>query len=244
MKTVLIVEDNLKSMEMLKNIVRELNEGVSIKTATNQEEAYAMAMKYTIDLFMLDIILSPEIPGDVSGLELADMLRDTKKYEYTPIVFITSLEDPKMYAYSDIHCYYYLEKPYDVPKVSQILKEALSIPIVKREKQYVYFRKDGILYKKDISDIVFIENTRAGQVVNLVNGQIKLSYKPMSKILEELDSHNFVQCNRYVIVNKEYVEAVDITNRYIKLRGIKEPLELGMAYKKKFLKEFTNGKEY
>lgn len=244
MKTVLIVEDNLRSMEMLKKIVNDLNMNVTIKTATNQDEAYAIAMKSTIDLFMLDIILNPLNPGDVSGMNLANALRETKKYEYTPVIFITSLEDPKLYAYSDIHCYYYLEKPYDIKKVSQVLTEALAIPKVKKEVQYVYFRKDSILYKKDIAEIVYIENTRAGQTVHLINGQINLSYKPTKNIMEELNSNCFIQCNRYDIVNKDYIDSVDITNRYIKLKNGDEQLELGAAFKKKFLKELMNGEEY
>ncbi len=244
MKTVLIVEDNIRSMEMLKKIVSDLNRNVIIKTATNQDEAYTIAMKSNIDLFMLDIILEPSNPGDVSGMNLANVLRETKKYEYTPIVFITSLEDPKMYAYSDIHCYYYLEKPYDIKKVSKILTEALSIPTLKKEAQYVYFRKDGILYKKDISEIVYIENTRTGQIVYLVNGKLKLSYKPISRIMEELNSSKFVQCNRYMIVNKDYIDTIDTTNRYINLSVGEVQLELGAAYKKKFLKELMDGKEY
>ena len=244
MKTVLIVEDNLRSMEMLKKIVKDLNMNVTIKTATNQDEAYAIAMKSNIDLFMLDIILNPRNSGDVSGMNFANTLRETKKYEYTPVVFITSLEDPKLYAYSDIHCYYYLEKPYDVKKVSQILIEALTIPQIKKEVQYVYFRKDSILYKKDISEIIYIENTRAGQRVCLINGQLNLSYKPTKNILEELNSNCFIQCNRYVIVNKDYIDTVDITNRYIKLKNSDKQLELGTAFKKNFLKELMNGKEY
>ena len=148
MKTVLIVEDNVRSMEMLVKIIENLRTDVEIKTASSQEAAAILAMKYNIDLFMLDIILNASNPGDVSGMKFAEHIRTLKKYKYTPIIFITALEDPELHAYSDLHCYYYVEKPYDAEKVSSVISEALEFPAAHKEPQNVFFRKDGILYKK------------------------------------------------------------------------------------------------
>ena len=75
MKTVLIVEDNVRSMEMLVKIIENLRTDVEIKTASSQEAAAILAMKYNIDLFMLDIILNASNPGDVSGMKFAEHIR-------------------------------------------------------------------------------------------------------------------------------------------------------------------------
>ncbi len=98
MKTVLIVEDNVRSMEMLVKIIENLRTDVEIKTASSQEEAAILAMKFNIDLFMLDIILNASNPGDVSGMKFAEYIRTLQKYKYTPIIFITALEDPELHA--------------------------------------------------------------------------------------------------------------------------------------------------
>ena len=237
MKTVLIVEDNVRSMEMLVKIIENLRTGVEIKTASSQEEAAILAMKFNIDLFMLDIILNASNPGDVSGMKFAEYIRTLQKYKYTPIIFITALEDPELHAYSDLHCYYYVEKPYDVEKVSSVISEALEFPAVHNEPQTVFFRKDGILYKKEISEILYIENSRAGQTVYCSNGNLKLPYKPNYKILEELASDKFIQCSRYHIINYDYIDKIDTVNRYILLKGVKTPIEIGNSFKKKFLKD-------
>lgn len=237
MKTVLIVEDNVRSMEMLVKIIENLRTDVEIKTASSQEEAAILAMKFNIDLFMLDIILNASNPGDVSGMKFAEYIRTLQKYKYTPIIFITALEDPELHAYSDLHCYYYVEKPYDVEKVSSVISEALEFPAVHNEPQNVFFRKDGILYKKEISEILYIENSRAGQTVYCSNGNLKLSYKPNYKILEELASDKFIQCSRYHIINYDYIDKIDTVNRYILLKGVKTPIEIGNSFKKKFLKD-------
>lgn len=237
MKTVLIVEDNVRSMEMLVKIIENLRTDVEIKTASSQEEAAILAMKFNIDLFMLDIILNASNPGDVSGMKFAEYIRTLQKYKYTPIIFITALEDPELHAYSDLHCYYYVEKPYDVEKVSSVISEALEFPAAHNEPQNVFFRKDGILYKKEISEILYIENSRAGQTVYCSNGNLKLPYKPNYKILEELASDKFIQCSRYHIINYDYIDKIDTVNRYILLKGVKTPIEIGNSFKKKFLKD-------
>ena len=229
MKTVLIVEDNVRSMEMLVKIIRNLRTDVEVKTASSQEEAAVLAIKYNIDLFMLDIILNS-----------SKQIRSFQKYKYTPIIFITALEDPELHAYSDLHCYYYVEKPYDVEKVSNVISEALEFPVVHNEPQNVFFRKDGILYKKEISEILYIENSRAGQTVYCTNGNLKLPYKPNRKILEELASDKFIQCSRYHIVNRDYIDRIDTVNRYIRLKGLKTQIEIGNSYKKSFLRDVVD----
>lgn len=197
----MIIEDNEKSMEMLVKIVRNVDDSLLIKCAGDVDGAYAAAMEYDIDLFLVDIILNPKDSGDVSGIKFADNIRKIKKYQYTPIVIITSLEDPKLYAYSDIHCYSYVEKPYDADRVSRIIREALNSPKRKVVNNNIFFRKEGILYKKKISEIVYIENSRNKRIIHSVNDDLELPYKPCKAILEELNSNKFVQCSRYAIVN-------------------------------------------
>lgn len=239
MKTILIVEDHVKSTELLVKIIEETGAEAEIKTAVNREEAMILSARYTIDLFMLDIMLNTDNPGDVSGMMFAEYIRTFPKYKYTPIIFTTGLEDPTLHAYRSLHCYYYVEKPYDIQKVGRIITEALEIPKISREPQSVFFRKDGILFRKAVSEVIYIENSRRGQLVHCSNGNLKLSYKPTKIILEELASERFIQCSRFAIVNKDYIEQVDTVNRYIQLRGLKEPIELGNAFKRRFLKELT-----
>lgn len=237
MKTVLVIEDNLRARDMLVQIMKNINISVEIKTASTIDEAYKLSIENSVDLFLVDVILDTKAPGDVSGIQFADRIRCLKKYQYTPIIFTTCLEDPKLYAYSDIHCFQYIEKPYDEKKVAQVIVEALKVPVVKEEPKHVFFRKDGILYKRKISEIIYIENTRIGRVVHSVDGDLHLPYKACRDILRELESNRFIQCSRCAIVNKDYIENIDIVNRYIRLTGGKAQIEIGAVYKKKFLRD-------
>lgn len=237
MKTVLIIEDNARGMDMLVRIVRNTDKNINIKCAADIDKAYMIAMECIVDVFLIDVILSPLNQADVSGLRFAANMRSLKKYTYTPIIFITSLEDPKLYAYSDIRCFQYIEKPYDVEKVSRIVQEALQMPIVKESCQKVYFRKEGVLFKREVSEIIYIENTRRGRIVHGVKDDLELPYKPCRDILEELQSDKFVQCSRFTVINKDYIECIDEVNRYIKLYGRKELVEIGIVFKKRFMRD-------
>ena len=208
MKTVLIVEDNVRSMEMLVKIIENLRTDVEIKTASSQEEAAILAMKFNIDLFMLDIILNASNPGDVSGMKFAEYIRTLQKYKYTPIIFITALEDPELHAYSDLHCYYYVEKPYDVEKVSSVISEALEFPAVHNEPQNVFFRKDGILYKKEISEILYIENSSEKDVTVQVRDE-SINGFMMDTIFSE-----------DVLSGKRSIDAITFMNSSLEENGI------------------------
>lgn len=235
MRTVLIIEDNAASMEMLAKIMNEVDPEIVVHRAVNQNEAYACAMRFSIDLFLIDIMLDPRNPGDVSGMSFANRIRMVERYKYVPMIFITALEDARLYAYSDLHCYYYLEKPYDAKKAREVITEALEVPQKKNLPHDVFFRKDGILFKKNITEVVYIENVRSGQTVRFTDGKLKLQYKPTKVILEELDSERFIQCSRYTIVNRDFIDAIDMVNRYIQLKGNFGQIEIGITFKKKFL---------
>ena len=80
-KNVLIVEDNKAALTMLYKIVEELDIETKIFTASDSKEAYQKAIQYTIDVFIVDIILDTTISADVSGIEFAERIRTIEKYQ-------------------------------------------------------------------------------------------------------------------------------------------------------------------
>lgn len=235
-RNVLILEDKKEHMEALCKIVSDLAQDTKIFTASDVQTAYQIIMENHIHLFLLDIILCPEKPGDVMGLKFAQEIRKIKKYQFTPIIFITSLEDPKLYSYSHLHCYGYIEKPFSPEKVEKTVINALEFPVEDDTDRFAYFRKDGIVYAKHINDIVYIKNTRRKVVIHCKNDTLVIPYKTCDEILREIDSKSFIQCSRYAIINKRYIEEIDYVNRYIKMKYISEPVEIGAIMKSR-LKE-------
>lgn len=238
MKQVSIVENKRKFAETLTMLVKETAKEIRVITAYNVGEAYEKAMKNEIDLMLVDIVMNSKIPGDVSGMKFARNIRSVKKYQFVPIIFISALEDPKFYAYSEIHCYSYIEKPIDVIQTKKIIQEALEY---KREiispQKYIY-RKDGIFYAVNPDEILYIQNEKRIVTVCTLQDKFTIPYISFAKLLNEVGSRDLIQCSRYYVINKQYVERADTVNRYIKLKNVPEQIEIGVSRKKKFLEEF------
>lgn len=238
-KHVLIVEDNKIQMEMLKKIVQEVNPGAVVYTAEDVNKAYQILLENTIDVFLVDIILDTTKPGDISGIKLVENIRGISKYLFTPVLFVTSLEDTTNYAYTDLNCLGYVEKPFNPDIVKQLIERALNFATARNQDATFCFRKDGILYPIKVRDILYIESMNHVVTIHLVNeGTLTVPYKPCKNILEEIDTDCLIRCSRNVIVNKNHITCVDTANRYITRKGIEEQIEIGITYKKKVLAEF------
>lgn len=238
-KRVLIVEDNKVQSEMLKKIVLEVNANTVVYTAEDAQTAYKILLERTIDVFLIDIILDTTKPGDTSGIKLVEKIREISKYIFTPVLFVTSLEDTTNYAYTDLNCLGYLEKPFDPEAVKFLMERALNFATARNQDATFCFRKDGILYPIKVKDILYIENVNHVVTVYLVSGgTLTVPYKPCKTIIEEIDTDCLIRCSRNVIVNKDYITCVDTANRYITLKGVEGQIEIGSTYKKKVLAEF------
>lgn len=236
MKKILIVEDNKVHMDAIVKIISEIGD-VEIFRAYNMLEACYMLSLNSYNLFLVDIILDTGKQGDVSGLDFVRMVRDNKRYQFTPVVFITSLEDPMLSAFKELHCYDFIEKPYDEKVVLRVVREALEYPITSKEEYSVFFRKDGVLYSVKLGDIKYVRIVRGGVTVYTIDDFLELPYRPVVEVLKDLDQESFIQCNRNTIINKNFIESIDFLNKYIRLIGIKEPIEIGITMRKKLEKE-------
>ena len=236
-KNILILEDKETHRVALRKIVTGLSKDIEVYEAGDIRTAYHIVMNEHIHLFLLDIILCPQMQGDTMGLDFAREIRKVKKYHFTPIIFITSLEDPKLYTYSHLHCWRYIEKPFDPKIVKETIQEALEVPVEDDKERSVYFRKDGIIYAVQVEDIIYIENKRRKIIVHCKDEILEIPYKTCEEIIKELDSKKFVQCSRYVIVNKSYIKQIDYPNGYLKLRYVDELIDIGVSFKNRLKDE-------
>lgn len=216
-KQILIIEDNKRSMEKACALLNQID-GVFIHKAENSGEAYRYALEYHIDLFIVDIILNTNVPGDVAGTKFVESIRKIDKYAFTPIIFTTSLEDADLYAYAQLHCYRYFEKPYDNEEFVKIVKEALRFETVKKESRFYKYKKDGVHYTVKVQDIIYFHNNKNNVFIHCADGTVlETPYKSNNHILLELNSDRFLKCNKNTVVNIDFVSSIDSANRYIKL---------------------------
>lgn len=240
MARVLIMEDKKESRDLLVRMVEEIDAGAKVYAVDNEDAAYVVAMKRTIDVFLVDIILHPEKTGDQSGAVFAKNIRNIEKYLFTPIIFITSLYDTKMCMFSEMQCYGFIEKPFDLDKTKKLIAGAMHYHTEDRRDKTYIFHAQGLLGSVLVDDIIYIESQNHKLYIYTIRDEIVLPYKTCRKMLEEIDSEGFEMCNRGTIVNMKYIERIDSANRYVYLRHSEKVLEIGSVLKKSFIEKYKN----
>lgn len=230
-KKVLVLEENVRSRAKLCALAKEIDAGVILFEADCTKEAANIAVKNHIDLFLLNIVENVSAQSDLGGLHFAENLRKHITYRNTPIIFITSLEDPKYYAYSKLHCYQYVEKPYDENELKEILAEVLKEPKERMTQKTVCFRSDGILVPVKKDEILYLVCEKPMIKVVCEKRTIEIGYRPLKTIKEEIADERFFFCNRSVLINGEKIRFVDPVNNMIQLYGTRDLLPIGETYK-------------
>ena len=228
---ILVLEDNVQSLRVLKRIVEGVSAEITTVAVSSLEEAReALAQKHqTFQAFLLDINLNVEDETDESGIVLAKEIRRHKQYAFTPIVMITSIANLELQAYRELHCYQYIVKPYQQQEVVKLIHKLLFQTGESIDASIVV-KKDGINYKLLCKDIVYIQAIPRGVSIRLAREEMKVPYVSIKQLMEKLPTDQFVQCHRMYVVNQDYIEYVDIVNGVIKLQN-KEQVEIGVTYK-------------
>ncbi len=238
-KKILVLEDNMTTSDCIGRILLEIDNRNQIFSYSDLKGAYQCILEKRIDLFIIDIILDTCKPGDSSGLKFVDRIRTIEKYAFTPVIFISSLEDAKLYTYEKLHCYRFVEKPFDTEMLKRIVSECLNFPCSVETRKTLYFRKDGIILAVDREDIVYAESINHIMNIHTTRGDmLKIPYITLKKLIEDVDSIDIIQCSRSTLVNMTFIDNVDIPNQIIRLKEGFGNVEIGIMYKKKLREIF------
>ena len=240
-KTLLVLEFEEKCRNKIVKTIESWNLNIKIIAVDSLAKAYRIALETSIDIFLVDTILENKNPTDVSGIYFIEKIRQIPKYKFVPVIFLSSLEDSKVYAYKELNCIGFLKKPYQDKILCRLLEKASFNRTRRSVDNTLLFRKNGIIYPVKIGNIMYIERIDKLMHIYCVDGSIlEIPYKTHKQILREADSDCLMFCNRSTLVNKEYVENIDIPNRYIELKYNKGKLDIGVTYKNKILEEYEN----
>ena len=163
------------------------------------------------DIYILDI----QMPG-ISGMELAENIRNKQFYPGPVIIFITAFKE-YMHSAFDVQAYHFLTKPIDEDKFHEVLKNA-AVECQRRSKpEHIVVKASGIAHSVCLSDIIYVESIGKKVAIRTPGGIIE-SYGKISEIAATLlDCPMFFRCHRCYIVNMEYIKsfsakAISLTN--------------------------------
>lgn len=233
MKNVLILEDDRVSSQFLSDIISECRMDIAIFAAYDEKEAIQIAADTHIDLFIIDILLHDDVQNDLSGFLFARRIRKDSVYEVTPIIFITSVANLELHTYREISCFSYIVKPLDLKKQKKLIDEVeklLQKKAVPSAEEFYYFKINNIYYPVRMDSIIMIKCVERKLLVKTVDKSFlapRLSMKRLMEDFNKLGNHSFVECRRGVVVNQDYIENVDLVNKYIKLQYVDELIDFG-----------------
>jgi two-component system, NtrC family, response regulator AtoC len=119
MKTILIIDDDMVVITLLKGFL--IKSGYAVSTATNGDDGLRVARLKNPDLVITDY----EMPG-ISGLELVQEL--VKLYPGLPVIMLTCHSDVSLTIQSiQAGAYDYIEKPIQPQKMLEAIRNGLEV---------------------------------------------------------------------------------------------------------------------
>jgi two-component system LytT family response regulator len=201
---------------------------------TKTEEAYKIAKKGKVCLFIIDLQLY-----DYSGMELAENIRELDDHKMTPMVFITGNMIRELFAFKTYHCYDYIIKPYSEKQVIRVLKTILSNTKEDDDETVIQFNTRPYVYTVKLSEILYVESLNRNISIHTYNGSQTLKGKTMTEIYKQLGQH-FLRVHRSFIVNIKNIVRTNYSKREIFIKGEEKPIPIGKSKLNK-VKERING---
>lgn len=129
-QNILIVDDHRENLIALEAILETPSRNLIMASSGN--EALQLAMRHEIALVLLDV----QMP-EMDGFEVATLMRNSRKTQNVPIIFVTALSKESKYVFKGYECgaIDYLFKPIDQQILVAKVELFLSMDLQKRKLQ-------------------------------------------------------------------------------------------------------------
>lgn len=235
---ILIVEDEPNYADTLEMFVDNLGYN-TVGVASQGKQAMVLFDEHKPDLVLMDINLE----GELTGIDLARIFQGQRA---TPIIFITSFDDPETFAKAkQTGPYAYLIKPFKPDELQRSIELAIQHAHVDGEQVFenneevilastCFFVKDrNKLIKIKLEEILWVEVEDKYCMLHTKERKFTLR-QSLKDLAEKLDPSLFVQTHRSFIVNAAEIEDIDMSLFIVRINGAEVPL--GRAHKDELIK--------
>jgi DNA-binding LytR/AlgR family response regulator len=223
----IIVDDDDASRSALAQLAKQVDHLVVVKTCSTSVEAMNALKKEPVDLLFLDI----EMP-EMSGMELLKALDNRPQ-----VIFTTTHKEYAIDAF-EMNVVDYLIKPVTLPRFLKAVAKATDLYEVKDQvstgQDYFFIKKDSVLTKVPIKDILWIEALGDYITVHTKDQRFVL-HATLKSVENKLPKDKFVRVHRSYIVQIDNVKKVEDTTIYINDTSI----PVGALYKDNFIKHLN-----
>ena len=164
---ILIVDDNIQNIQVIMNILKDKD--YSLFFSTNAKQTFNQIKKNSFDLILLDIMMP-----DMCGFEVCSILKDDKKTENIPIIFLSAKQDSKDVVDGfKLGGVDYIKKPFNTDELLARVNTHL----------------ENYLLKKELEQNLINQAKMAmmGEMINIIAHQFKQPLNVISLITQDLD---------------------------------------------------------
>ena len=227
-----LCDDNLPILkrlsQMLNSVIEKYDyEGQIGFEATDADSILDYVSNNHTDVLILDINLK----SDISGIDLAQKVRQTNKDIY--IIFTTGHLEYAMLAYK-VKTFDYLAKPITKERLEETVKRLFE-DVAHSTKTYVSIGKKTIVEQNEIQ---YIKRDGMKLVFYTNNTEYEI-YSSFAKIMKDLPE-NFIRCHKYYIANINKIKNIETATNTITFNDSKQCF-IGPKYKNDFMEVFNYG---
>ncbi|MGN0391070.1 MAG: LytR/AlgR family response regulator transcription factor [Wujia sp.] len=224
--------------EKLVGLIRCISDNLVIRLAKNYSDAYKMVLEHNVDTVICCAVNEQHQYALPAVYRFIEMIRSVVHYYFTPIILVSNVEDPTNYCFRELHCFDVIEYPIYEERFIRSLQKALCFTPITREEKMLYIQEQNVVYPIRCSQIGYIQSANHVMEVALKNGSRRmLRYCTMQQLLDVADVGFLMQCARSVIINTNYIQCIDYTNRVVTMQN-RERLPIGPTYVKVMQERF------
>jgi signal transduction histidine kinase len=167
---ILLVDDELRNLDVLENVLQA--PGLNLVRASNAEDALLALLTGEFAVLVLDI----QMPG-MSGLELANFIKQREKTQHIPIIFLTALyqDERRMLESYNVGAVDYLTKPVN----PQVLRSKVAVFVDLFQKTAALQQTNAVLGQE------ILQRQKAEQALRDSNDELEARVEARTAALKE-----------------------------------------------------------
>ncbi len=238
MLEIVVCEDNKRYLELIAENIRLLLDEHKIKGSVvlqcdSPEKVEAFLSENKPNVYFLDI----DFKSKTTGIDLAAKIHQMLPDAY--IIFISQYTNLVFKSFK-VRPFDFLPKPVSKANLENVLLEVNKAHLKKydyRRPEFLQVKIGSQLYQIEKSEIVFIEKYGNKCIIHSTN-KIVECYQSLDSISDELADADFIRCHKSFIVNKRFIERLNLPDKEIILTNGQKCF-VGGRYKKSLLTELN-----
>lgn len=202
---VMICDDNEHQRAALSMMVKSWEEETGNEVSISEAESAEYLLFHADPIADFDLLLLDIQMGDMSGIELARIVR--KSDMEIPIAFVTGVKDHMRESF-DIGVLDYILKPLKKEDCFKCLDKAYQRSEVMRANT-VLITSGHKSHRFKANEILYFEAARTECVAHTTSGEFRFT-KQFSALEKELPDNQFVRIQRSFIVNVHYIRTFEL----------------------------------